>query len=325
MFRGDLLREIGGYIELDTYSLPMLHEKALALNCGRNAFAFILLARNIKKIVLPYFLCESVRQVCKRYDVEVRYYHINEQFLPTSIHLAEDEWMYVVNYYGQLSNQQIHILHEQYHRIIMDNAQAYFNSPMHGIDTFYSCRKYFGVSDGSFLYSDVNFEKEYPQDESYKRMSFLLGRFERTASEFYLEYAQNNTMFESEPIKQMSKLTWNLLHGIDYDNVRDKRTENFRYLHEKLQKYNKLELFVPDGAFMYPLYINGGAIIRKKLQKKKIYIPTLWPDVFDVCDKTMLEYDMAENILPLPVDQRYGLDDMEYICENLKNSMIENV
>ena len=28
------MREIGGYIELDTYHLPMLHSGALALNCG---------------------------------------------------------------------------------------------------------------------------------------------------------------------------------------------------------------------------------------------------------------------------------------------------
>ncbi len=42
------MREIGGYIELDTYRLPMLHEGAIALNCGRNALAYLLRARRIK-------------------------------------------------------------------------------------------------------------------------------------------------------------------------------------------------------------------------------------------------------------------------------------
>ena len=42
------MREIGGYIELDTYRLPMLHEGALALNCGRNALAYLLKARGIR-------------------------------------------------------------------------------------------------------------------------------------------------------------------------------------------------------------------------------------------------------------------------------------
>ena len=39
--------------------------------------------------------------------------------------------------------------------------------------------------------------------------------------------------------------------------------------------------------------------------------------------KMNLEYDMAENILPLPIDQRYGSDDMSYILEILKSIMEE--
>ena len=30
-------REIGGYLELERNRFPLLHESALALNCGRNA------------------------------------------------------------------------------------------------------------------------------------------------------------------------------------------------------------------------------------------------------------------------------------------------
>ena len=30
-----------------------------------------------------------------------------------------------------------------------------------------------------------------------------------------------------------------------------------------------------------------------------------------------LEFDMAKNILPIPVDQRYGIEDMEYIVEEV--------
>ena len=68
---------------------------------------------------------------------------------------------------------------------------------------------------------------------------------------------------------------------------------------------------------MYPLYIANGADIRKKLQEEKIYIPTLWPDVFDVCNETDLEYDMAKNILPIPCDQRYEFEDMKFIVDEI--------
>ena len=148
-------------------------------------------------------------------------------------------------------------------------------------------------------------------------MHFLLGRYERSASEFYAEYVENNHLFKNEPIKSMSKLTENLLHGIDYEMVKKIRTQNFSYLHRKLHTINKLTLSVPDGAFMYPLYIDNGEEVRKKFQAKKIFIPTLWPAVFNLCEETELEHLMAKNILPIPVDQRYGIEDMEYIVQEI--------
>ena len=35
------MREIGGYIELETFRGRMLHEEATKLNCGRNALAYL--------------------------------------------------------------------------------------------------------------------------------------------------------------------------------------------------------------------------------------------------------------------------------------------
>ena len=50
----------------------------------------------------------------------------------------------------------------------------------------------------------------------------------------------------------------------------------------------------------------------------KIYIPTLWPNVLDECEPDTLEYKFAADILPIPVDQRYGVEDMEYLAEVIK-------
>ena len=99
--------------------------------------------------------------------------------------------------------------------------------------------------------------------------------------------------------------------------IKKKRTENFSYLNSKLASINKLTLKIPEGAFMYPLYIDNGFEIRKKLQDKKIFIPTLWPAVFNLCSENDLEYDMAKNILPIPVDQRYGIDEMNIIINSI--------
>lgn len=310
------MKEIGGYIELDTYHLPMLHEGAIALNCGRNCLAYLFKSREIKKIKVPYFICNSIVDVCSREGVEKSFYHIGLDFRPESdLELSDDEWLYLVNFYGQLDNDEIQRYVEKYRRVIVDQANGYFEKPLYDVDTFYTCRKWFGVADGAFLYTDAMLEEKFPRDESFDRMHFLLGRYERTAGEFYSEYNANNNFFATEPIKRMSMLTDNLLHGIDYESVETKRRENFKYLHNRLGGINKLK--VKPAIFMYPLMVENGALIRKMLQAKKIYIPTLWPTVFEVAKPEDTEYKMAENILPLPIDQRYGIEDMEYMVNCL--------
>ena len=312
------MREIGGYIELDRYTLPMMHEGAIALNCGRNALAWLIRARRIKKLWIPKLICDSVTGVCEREGAAFTLYGVGLDFLPAEeITLGEGEWLYFVNYYSLFDNDRIDELVRRYGRVIVDQAQSYFQPPLPGVDTLYTCRKYFGVADGAFLYTDAQLEEELSQDVSFERMHFLLGRFERTASEFYREYADNNAYFAAQPIKRMSKLTANLLHGIDYERVKAIREENYSVLHRKLGVLNGLTLGDWPGTFMYPLLLENGAEIRKKLQQKKIYIPTLWPDVFSWCEAEETEYRLAENILPLPIDQRYGPEDMQRILDEI--------
>lgn len=317
------MKEYGGYIELDTYRLPMLHEPAIVLNCGRNCLAYLIKAHNIKKLKVPYFMCDCVFDVCKKYNADISYYHINVQFNPIDLTLEDDEWLYVMNYYGQLTSEYLTELKKKYNRVIIDNAQAYFDMPINNTDTIYTCRKFFGVADGALLYTDVILNEKLSVDESFERMHFVLGRYERSASEFYSESMANNDLFESESIKVMSKLTYNLLHAIDYEFVMHRRTDNYKLYHQNLGKINQLDLRMINGAFAYPLLIENGGLIRKFLQKKKIYIPILWPNVFNSMPENSLEYYYAENILPLPCDQRYTSEDIDFII-GVINKCIKN-
>ena len=313
-----MTKEIGGYLELDRYHLPMLHDEAIALNSGRNCLAYLIQKKGINRIWIPKFLCASVSDVCRREGSEVCYYSVDIDFRP--ILEPTDDWVYLVNYYGQIDNDKIKEFKTKYPNLIVDNVQAYYQVPVNGIDTIFTCRKYFGVTDGAFLYTDIGLD-ELELDESFERTKFLLGRFERNASEFYSDFASKEEEFSTMPVRKMSILTDNLLRGIDYEMVKNRRTENFSFLHSSLKDVNKLKLSIPDGAYMYPLYVNGGFEIRKVLHKKKIYVPTLWSDVFDICAERDLEYDMAKNILPIPVDQRYNIADMKYIVEVLQECL----
>lgn len=317
------MKEIGGYIEFEHFHGDMLHDNAVRLNCGRNALAYLIRAKQIRKLAIPYFICDSVVDTARKYGAAVRFYHVTKDLRPgEDASQGEDEWLYLVNYYGQVSSREILELRERCPRVIVDNSQAYFAPPADNTDTLYSCRKFFGVSDGALLFTDALLDEELETDQSYQRYEFLMGRLERSASEFYARYVSNNHLFKDEPLKRMSLMTENLLHGIDYQYIQQKRTDNFRHLHELLGSMNQLDVTVPEGAFAYPLLLENAAQIRKMLIADKIYIPVLWPDAEARAPEGSIDEMLAGHILPIPCDQRYGAEEMEYISSKIRSFQV---
>jgi hypothetical protein len=313
------MKEIGGYFGLEQLVSNEYYKDLVPLNTGRNALLYLLKTRNIKKLYIPYYICKSVSDMCSRNGYKFEYYKIDAEFMPIfNKTLADDEYLYVVNYYGQLTDGKVLDLKRQYVQIILDNIQAFFQKPVAGIDTIYSCRKFFGVPDDEYLSTDTRLNEEPEMDVSRDRMTHILGRYEGVASDYYSHFQNNDASFKIEPLKHMSKLTHNILGAIEYKRVRRIRNENYAYLESKLGRLNKLNLTTPDGAFAYPFYIENGIEIRKELAQKKIYISVLWPNVLNDMPKGSIEHDYAANILPLPCDQRYSIDDMMCLVKEVR-------
>lgn len=314
------MKEIGGYFGLEAFSGREYHENLLALNSGRNALAYLIRARKIKKLYIPYFLCDSVSRVCQREGCPIAYYPIGKNFEPLlEKTLADGEWLYIVNYYGRIPNKQVLEMKARWGNIIFDNVQAFFQRPVTGVDTIYSCRKFFGVPDGAYLATDAP-GIMLEQDVSKDRMRHVLGRFEGTASEYYSFFKENDRGFVELEIMGMSQLTHNLLRGVDYEAVRTKRNENYACLHNLLGMKNGLKPVAVDGPYMYPFYCENGMELKRRLAEQKIYVATLWPNV--LTDSPAMEVSYAENILPLPCDQRYGIVDMQRICDCIGVNMV---
>ena len=312
------MKEIGGFLEFETNHGHEFHENCIALNSGRNCLRYLIREKKIKRIWLPKLLCSAISDTCKEENVEILYYSINKQLRPVLPQSLEGDWLYLINYYGQYSAEEIKLLGRIYPNIIVDNVQAFYTKPIDGLDTIYTCRKFFGVPDGGYLYTDCTLSEILQKDESYDRLTFLAGRLEHSANEFYSAYRENEQRIDELPLRRMSMVTQNILRGIDYEQIKKERERNFSYLHERLRSINQLELCLPDGPYMYPLLVKDGAEIRRSLQEKRIYIPTLWPNVLQECPIDSLEYQYATDILPIPVDQRYDVGDMETIVDEIR-------
>lgn len=112
--------------------------------------------------------------MCDREGYLYEYYRISSDFLPVfDKELSDNKYLYIVNYYGQISNEQIKKLQEKYEHIIFDNVQAFFQKPVQGIDTIYSCRKFFGVPDDAYLSTDCLLEEDLPEDMLSSRLKHL--------------------------------------------------------------------------------------------------------------------------------------------------------
>ena len=315
-------REIGGYLELERFSGPMLHEGDVALNCGRACLEYLIELRGIRTVWLPDFLCSSVPNLCRKADVEVRTYQIGDGFRPVyDFEVANGEWLYLVDYYGQLTRVDVDIaLEASVGRLIVDESQGYYREPWEGADTLYTCRKWFGVADGAFLHASdgARLNRRLPRSESFDKMGFVLGRFERPARESFAESKTNNARFADEPMALMSALTENLLRAIDYEAAKARRVGNWRVLEESLGATNRIKgLVEPEAPFMYPYMVGDAEGVRGKMADEGVFIPTLWPNVPMDPSAGFEAVDWSLNILPLPVDQRYGTADMGRVIATL--------
>ena len=316
------MKEIGGYYGMEDLISNEFYSDLLALNSGSNALLYLLKARKIKKLHIPYYLCDSVSTLLRKHGYEFEYYHVDQEFQPIfDKELEQGEYLYIVNLYGQFTQEKTLALKKHYGQLILDHSQAFFQKPLEGVDTIYSCRKYFGVPDGSYLATDAVLHETIEQDISKDRMAHILGRYEGTASEYYNDFRNSNDFLAEVPLRTMSKLTHNLMGAIDYEKASRIRNENYAYLEKQLDADNPLKLTMPEGAFAYPLLVEDGIPVRNRLAEQKIYIPLLWPNVLDECPEESIEYQYAANILPLPCDQRYGLEDMAYLVEMVKKQL----
>ncbi len=308
---------IGGYFSLELLQREEYHKNAIRLNTGRNCLEYILRARGYKKVYVPYYTCEAVMEPINKLGIPYEYYHIDIHFeIRDRFALKEGEALLYTNYFG-LKQRYVELLAEKAgSRLIVDNTQAFYAQHIQGIDTFYTCRKFFGVADGAYLYTDKLLDEDFVQDESYDRMAHLLKRIDLSAEQGFVDFRKVDDGLDNQPIRKMSKLTQRIMQSIDYDAAARKRRENYQMLHEELGEENNLVLSLEDDAvpMVYPFLasIKG---LREKLIENKIFVARYWPNVLDWTTDKDIENLLAYQMQPLPIDQRYSVDDMNRIID----------
>jgi len=314
-------KSIGGYFELELSQGSEYHSSAIALNTGRNCLEYILRVRGYKKLYLPYYSCEVLLEPMMKLGIEHVFYHIDERLeIDGNIHLGDGEALLYINYFG-LKQDYVDTLATKFgKRLVVDNTQAFYAQPIQGIDTFYSCRKFFGVADGAYLYCDQQLDMELEQDHSWDRMTHLLKRIDVSPEAAYNDFSRQDDHLKDNPIRSMSQLTRRIMASIDYDIVKTKRRENYLLLESALSETNGISLSLSNGAvpMVYP-YLTYNPELRQHLIDNKIYVATYWPNVENMGGQNSVGVVLSKNLIPLPIDQRYGSEEENRIVKFIIN------
>lgn len=320
------MEEIGCHFKFEKIIGNIYHNTELMLSSGRNCLRYIIKERKITTLFLPYFLCESLSEVAMLENVNIVYYHIDNELLPLNINqdeLNENAYLYLVNYYGLLSDR-IDDLIEKYKYVIVDNTHDFFDKNNHCADVIYNYRKYFGVPDGACIVSnDLLYNPTYSTGKSLDKIIEMVSRDETGEFFHYPTFIEADKHFKNEDLRYMSNFTKNYLNAIDYNMVLKKRLENYKILLEQLSKYNDLQLKEKELSYMFPLLVDDGDDLRTYLKKNNIYAIKLWPNVL-WNGANSEEIKRVENIILLPIDQRYSADEMLYMSGVIDNYFSKN-
>jgi hypothetical protein len=312
---------IGGYFELELSKDKEYHSKAIKLNLGRTAFEYILRAKNIKKVFLPYYICDVLMKTLLKTGVKCDFYNIDENLEPIFDYsvLSDSDFLLYINYFG-IKDLFIEKLTKKTNYLIIDNSQSFFSKPVSGVDTFYSPRKFFGIPDGGYLYTDKKYIERLLKDNSTYRFGHLIGRIENGAKDSYEKFKLHEQQLGFQSIKQMSNVTHRLLLNIRYDKTAEIRQNNFHYLHEKLERSNLLNIDLGKGSvpMVYP-FMYSDKNLRSYLIQKKIFIAQYWPNVLSNIQCENVEYSLVNNTVHLPIDQRYSESEMKQILKIIMN------
>lgn len=307
-----------------------------------------------KTALLPAYMCDSVFWPFERAGWNLQFYHIGKNLEPEAESLLaqikglQPGLIFIHPYYGfdtlKVLRPMVKTWQSQGICIMEDVTQSYYVTHEKW-DADYiigSLRKWYPIPDGGFAVSNEPFPEEFCGENKVfietkldlltKKWSYFHtpGSYEEKKNQKSAFMAKNRDMEEwldhYEKISPLSKESMQILSSLNEKNARDRRNENCLYLLQQIKNTTKFApVFAKENSFeaidsplYFPIYAKNREELQKFLVNRDIYAPVLWP-VGKENGKHLseTEQEIYNQILALPIDQRYGLAEMQYIAQAL--------
>lgn len=287
-------------------------------------------------IYLPYYICSSVVEACKKQKYNIKFYELDENFLfniDDIEKIEKNSAFLTLNYFGFVNDnyvvQNIKNLRPDI-TTISDNVQSLGQCHKSIADfSFTSLRKHIPVPDGALIYCKgilVKPEKHLSENSFFN--SKLLGsiaKYNNEKDHIYLNhFEEGEKLLASEKeITKASRFSEYTYQNYDFKKYNDKREENYLKIYELGSKIGLNFIFPYSKGIVplcVPILLENRNDIRKKLFKRNIFLPIHWSlDYYN--ENSELSNKMAKHELSLLIDHRYSLNEIEYQLNELKKHL----
>lgn len=122
-----------------------------------------------------------------------------------------------------------------------------------------------------------------------------------------------------EGVHRISKYAKEQLSYLNGAEIALARRINMKHMLEltnvKVESVPGIEKCLDGAPFSLPILVKNRDEVQQKLAKRGVYAPVLWP----ICDEAravcIVSARMADEMLSIPIDQRYNYDDIEDIAK----------
>lgn len=319
-------RRIGGYFGLETQAgVPLTwFDQALAVQSGRMAL-HLALPVVPATLWLPAYFCPPVIDALGKSGWAIRRYPLGEDFGPgESVQPGASDRVLLVDYFG-LTAAALDCAIQRFgaERCIVDACMALFAEPHTGVPTAYSPRKFVGLPDGGLLLGPMPTVRLSSIDEtaSLQRCTHLLKRAAGDVQGGRDDFAAAEASLESDLSPRiMSRLTRHWLGGIDFPQTAARRRSNATRLSAGLAALGFKGIVASGSAvpMCWPVPGLDPRVWRPRLAEHGIYCANYWPGL-DLPTSDRIGRLLAEGCTCLPIDQRYGDADMDFIVQTIED------
>lgn len=322
--------------------------KCTWLRSGREALHLVALNLNPNKnqpiVLMPAYCCHSMVDPFEKAGWKVVYYRLKEDLtadldnLKQALRKENPKAILVMNFYGSASTKKAVACvknNSSECKVVEDFSHCTFSLAdiFNTQVDFYvtSIRKSVGVCDGSVVISKESLDESFideggtefvsvRKDSQKLKAEYTYSQDKEKKAVFFPELRrQEGELDIFEGVHRISSTGKEMLKVLNGGMIRYARQQNMKHILDllggKVESIPGIERCLSGAPFSLPILVNNRDEVQQKLAKRGVYAPVLWP----ICDEAraicLVSARMADEMVSIPIDQRYNYDDIEDIAK----------